>query len=113
MEQVLVNLLENAARHTPEGTHVWIAASNHPDRVEVVISNDGPCLEVAELETIFEKFGRGSSAGEHGSGLGLAICRAIVEAHGGRISARKREPAGVAFVLGLPKREIPPEVPIA
>jgi two-component system sensor histidine kinase KdpD len=113
MEQVLVNLLENAARHTPPGTNVWIRASETADAVKVEFANDGPSVEPVDLETIFEKFGRGSGAQSKGSGLGLAICRAIVEAHGGTIKAVARQPRGVAFVISLPRKEKAPEVPDA
>lgn len=113
IEQVLVNLLENSARHTPSGTQVWIKATTLRDSVRLALENDGPNLTQEELTGIFEKFGRGTEASSHGSGLGLAICRAIVEAHGGTIIAQSRLPKGVSFIIVLPKRVDAPEVPLA
>ncbi len=113
MEQTLVNILENAARYTPPGTHVLISASAESASTSIQIANDGPSLPPTELEAIFEKFGRGQDSGSRGAGLGLAICRAIVEAHSGAIVALPLEPCGVRFVITLPNDLQPPEVPIA
>lgn len=111
-EQVFVNLLENAAKHTPEGTSIWIRASQSKGVTQVVVENDGPSLDEHELEGVFDKFGRGSDASHHGSGLGLAICRAIVQAHGGTICAQSLAPRGVSFLISLPSNASAPEVPL-
>lgn len=111
MEQVFVNLLENAARHTPAGTNLWIGARRLGNELRVEFANDGPSIDPAELATIFEKFSQGLGA-RGGSGLGLAICRAIVDAHGGEISAEPRQPAGVRFLISLPVSGKVPEVPV-
>lgn len=113
MEQVLVNILENAARYTPAGTHIWIHAKFDVATVVIQIENDGPSLGGAEHEAMFEKFGRGDNAGAHGAGLGLAICRAILEAHSGTITAKPRQPRGVTFTITLPNTMPAPEVPLA
>ncbi|MCW5936687.1 MAG: sensor histidine kinase KdpD [Fimbriimonadaceae bacterium] len=111
VEQVFVNLFENAARHTPPGTNVWIKAWASNEAMRIEVANDGPSLEPGELATIFEKFSQGSQA-HGGSGLGLAICRAIVEAHGGEITAVPAHPQGVRFIVSLPASRTAPEVPI-
>jgi two-component system sensor histidine kinase KdpD len=111
MEQVFVNLLENAARHTPPGTSVSVTAQAEEDIVQVAVENDGPPLSSTELGSVFQEFSQGSRSGG-GSGLGLAICRAVVEAHGGTIWAEPRNPTGVRFVIELPASKNAPEVPV-
>lgn len=111
VEQVFVNLLENAARHTPPGTSIWILAETGNGAIRIEFANDGPSLEPSELTTIFDKFSQGPKA-RGGSGLGLAICRAIMEAHGGEISAEPRHPKGLRFLISLPISKTAPEVPV-
>ena len=103
LEQVVVNLLANAHRHTPPGTR--IAISGRADRGEavVVVRDDGPGIPTAELERVFDRFYRlGPGAG---SGLGLAAVKGIVELHGGRVWAESRPGAGAAFHVVLPAQE--------
>jgi two-component system sensor histidine kinase KdpD len=100
MELVFVNLLENAARHAPEGP-LEIMARERMDGVEVSVSDRGPGLKAEDLERVFEKFYRASAA--PGAGLGLAIAKAVVEAHGGTIRAENRSGGGASFLLTLPR----------
>jgi len=103
--QALVNVLENAAKHTPPGTRVEIAAAPEPEFLRLVIEDDGPGLPPGDPELLLAKFERGrSESGVPGAGLGLAICRAIVEAHGGRVRASNRDTGGARFELSLPTR---------
>src|SRR5208282_1432808 len=101
MEQVFVNLLENAARHTPPGTPIEISARRHNGTVLVQVSDRGLGLSPDELERVFEKFYHAKSPSA-GAGLGLAICRAVVDAHGGRIWAENRAEGGAVFHFTLP-----------
>jgi two-component system sensor histidine kinase KdpD len=101
IEQVLVNLLENALKYAGPESAVRIAAVATNDGVTVEVADDGPGLPPEALERVFEKFYRGPS-GQRGFGLGLAICRAIVSAHGGRIWAENRSPHGAVFRFTLP-----------
>jgi two-component system sensor histidine kinase KdpD len=104
MGQVLLNLLENAARYTPPGSRIEIRARRRSLRAEVVIADNGPGLEPGSESTVFGKFVRGRTKvadGRRGLGLGLAICRSIVHAHGGEIVARNRSGGGAEFVLML------------
>jgi two-component system, OmpR family, sensor histidine kinase KdpD len=113
IEQVLVNLLENASRYTPIGSEIEIAAVAKPKRAEIRIADNGPGLPSGSEEKIFDKFFRGSTItpdGRRGVGLGLAICRAIVEAHGGAITATNRPKGGAEFVISLPCTETPPNI---
>ncbi|MDX2192044.1 MAG: sensor histidine kinase KdpD [Gemmatimonadales bacterium] len=105
--QVLINLLENAARHTPEGTPIAICATAGAGEVEVTVADRGPGVPAAEREAIFEKFHR-AAGGAGGTGLGLAICRGIVTAHGGRIRVEPRDGGGAAFRFTLPMVGTPP-----
>jgi len=107
--QVIGNLLENAIKHTPPGTRIRISAGLEHDAVRVCVDDTGPGLPPGDPERLFAKFQRGrdeSNAG--GAGLGLAICRAVINAHGGRISAMQRPGGGARFVFTLPTAEPAP-----
>jgi two-component system sensor histidine kinase KdpD len=113
MEQVFFNLLENAARYTPAGSDIEIAVKVEDRRVAVRLADNGPGLPAGSESRVFEKFFRGSLAtadGRRGAGLGLAICQAIVEAHGGRITAQNRPRGGAQFTMSLPIAEAPPRI---
>ena len=111
IEQVLINILDNAIKYTPEGSPIEISASVKDRDVEVVIADRGPGLAPGEETLVFEKFYRGHPAGTRsGAGLGLAIARGIVEAHGGRILAEPRPGGGAVFRFFLPLAAEPPEV---
>jgi two-component system sensor histidine kinase KdpD len=114
MEQVFVNLLENAARYTPPGTQVSLSAAVDGTAVRMAVSDDGPGLPAGSAERIFDKFFRASPMADagRGSGLGLAICRAIVNAHGGNITAANRPGGGAEFVIRLPFAMDAPQVVI-
>ncbi|SFJ63595.1 sensor histidine kinase [Planctomicrobium piriforme] len=114
LEQLLVNLLENAARYTPPGTTVCITAAIDSHKLRLTVSDAGPGLEPGTEKRIFEKFYRASPGADsgRGSGLGLAICQAIVQAHGGQISASNRPGGGAEFVAILPLAPGAPHVPL-
>ena len=112
--QLLANLFDNALRHTPPGTRITIRAPEGGveapgDSVAVTIEDDGPGLPPGDPERLFVKFQRGRKEGEvPGAGLGLALCRAIVEAHGGRIGATARPGGGARLTFTLPTQERAP-----
>jgi two-component system sensor histidine kinase KdpD len=111
MEQVFVNLLENAAKYTPPGTPVHVSAVAYAGEVIVSVEDEGPGLPPGDEDALFGKFQRGAPEGAVGGvGLGLAICRAIVKLHGGRIWADRRPKGGAAFRFALPL-ETPPAMP--
>jgi two-component system sensor histidine kinase KdpD len=115
LEQVLVNLLENAGRHTPHGTKVTVAAAIDGPWLRLAVSDRGPGLPPGNEERVFDKFYRADERGDatRGSGLGLAICRAIARIHGGQITAANRPGGGAEFVLRLPLGDqMPPQVRI-
>ncbi|HJW04689.1 MAG TPA: two-component system sensor histidine kinase KdpD [Azospira sp.] len=108
LERVFCNLLENAVKYTPVGSHIEIGAAVHPEMVDVWVADDGPGLPPGREEAIFNKFERGQKeSATPGVGLGLAICRAIVEAHGGTIRAENRSGGGARFLVSLPRGNPP------
>jgi two-component system sensor histidine kinase KdpD len=110
MERVLCNLLENAAKYTPEGSDITIAARDAGQYVDVWVEDNGPGLPEGKEEDIFKKFERGQKESTtSGVGLGLAICRAIVEAHEGTIRAENLPGGGARFIFSLSKG-IPPVI---
>jgi two-component system sensor histidine kinase KdpD len=106
--QVLANLLENAVKHTPDGTQVSIVGHAGDEQVTIAVEDDGPGLPPGDPDRLFAKFQRGRSEGDvPGAGLGLAICRTVLQAHGGRISAGNRDGGGARFVITLPATDGP------
>ncbi|MGA8978164.1 MAG: HAMP domain-containing sensor histidine kinase, partial [Pedococcus sp.] len=110
--QVLGNLLENALRHTPAGGRVELAAAaSRRGWVELTVRDNGAGIADEHLARIFERFYRADPARPHergGSGIGLTISRALVEAHGGRLTARSAGAGqGATFVIELPVAQPP------
>src|SRR6185295_608092 len=111
IEQVLINLLENAAKYS-EGP-LEISASIVGGECQVEIADRGPGIPEGQELRVFEKFQRAGREGSPGGvGLGLTICRAILAAHGGRIWAQNRAGGGAAFRFALPISGQPPELPL-
>lgn len=107
--QVLANLIENAVKHAPPDTAVELEVRKGDDDFVIAVKDRGPGIGGVNPPLLFTKFHRGrkeSSGG--GVGLGLAICKAIVEAHGGRIEARNRRAGGAVFEFTLPRAEPAP-----
>jgi two-component system sensor histidine kinase KdpD len=103
IERVLANLLENISKYTPEATPVSITARAGGDMLEVAVSDEGPGIPAGKEEIVFEKFARGQKeTATPGVGLGLAICRAIIEAHKGKIHAEAGRAKGARFLFTLP-----------
>jgi two-component system sensor histidine kinase KdpD len=120
IEQVLVNLLDNALKYTPPGGPLAIAAAQEDAAVVVRVADRGPGLPEQALTSVFDKFYRIRAASDPAGpvsagsvGLGLAICRGIVEAHGGRIWAENRPGGGAVFAFTLPLDGEPPALDTA
>jgi two-component system, OmpR family, sensor histidine kinase KdpD len=112
IERVLVNLLENAAKYTPPGSAIRIGARPAGWHVEIDVADGGPGFPAGSEDRLFGKFERGDrESATPGVGLGLAICRAIVEAHGGRISAHNAATGGACVRIELPLGQPPVEKP--
>ena len=112
VEQVLVNLFENAARYTHANTQIRVSALTEHAWLRLTIADQGPGLPPGAEERIFDKFYRGATTSDtgRGSGLGLAICRAIAQVHGGTITASNQPGSGAEFVLRLPLAPNAPRV---
>jgi two-component system, OmpR family, sensor histidine kinase KdpD len=103
LERVLVNLLENVAKYTPAGSTVTLSAEVVMEQLNVTVSDNGPGLPKGREEAVFQKFVRGErESATPGVGLGLAICRAIIEAHQGKIVGANRPEGGARFTFALP-----------
>jgi two-component system sensor histidine kinase KdpD len=115
VEQVLVNLVENALKYSSPGSPLEVRAEVRGLEVVVSVGDRGPGLAPGEEEQVFQKLFRGSASaasGERGAGLGLAIARAIVVAHGGSVWAENRPGGGAVFSLTLPLGESPPDMSV-
>jgi two-component system sensor histidine kinase KdpD len=102
IEQVLINLLENAAKYTPPGTAIDVAAALQDGEVQVEVADRGPGVPKQDAERVFDKFYRAREREGGGVGLGLTICRGVVRAHGGRIWVEDRPGGGASFRFTLP-----------
>jgi two-component system, OmpR family, sensor histidine kinase KdpD len=107
LEQVFMNLFDNAIKYSPKGAPLELSASESFYTVTVELADHGPGIPPGEEERIFEKFVRGRGAGG-GVGLGLAICRTIINAHGGKIWVENRPEGGAVIRFTLPAAGLPP-----
>jgi two-component system OmpR family sensor kinase len=109
LRQVFANLLRNALTHTPEASAIEVELDHDDASVMLSVRDHGPGLPPGAPEQLFERFWRsegGRERGKAGAGLGLAITRAVVEAHGGSISARQASGGGAEFLVSLPKAPV-------
>ncbi|MBK8794367.1 MAG: DUF4118 domain-containing protein [Holophaga sp.] len=113
LEQLLINLLENASRHAP-GCPVALRAWTTASTLEIKVADQGPGIPDAYRTRVFDKFFRLPGRGQDGGvGLGLAICDAIAKAHGGTICAESNPGGGACFHVSLPREDPPPLPPAA
>jgi len=113
IQQVLVNLLDNAIKYSPSGSRIRIEARPTNQAVEVRVSNSGQGIPPRDLERVFDRFYRVRSERERmvrGTGLGLAICQGIISAHGGRIEAQSTPGQETTLSFTLPQPSSPPPV---
>jgi two-component system sensor histidine kinase KdpD len=102
MQQVLTNLLSNAAFHTPTGTEVQLTAMAENGTLVFAVADRGPGIPAESLPRLFDKFYRGPAAPTGGTGLGLSLVKGLVEAQGGRVRAENRTDGGAVFTIQLP-----------
>ena len=102
--QAVVQLAQNAVRHTEEPDTVAIGSRIDAATVHLWVRDTGPGIALADQEHIFDRFYRGSSSASEGSGLGLSIVRAIAQAHGGWVTVESAPGNGATFTLTLPRR---------
>ncbi len=103
LEQVMTNLIANAARHAPPASEVWIAAVPETEHLRIEVSDQGRGIDPVDADRLFEPFVHG--AGSNSSGIGLAICRSIIVAHGGTIGVRRTFGGGATFSCTIPIHE--------
>ena len=106
--QVLINLLENAIRHTPPDSDISLTVSAQSEKISVAVVDTGDGIDERIAASLFDRFvtlSKAVSDGRRGMGLGLAICKAIIEAHGGTIAAEVNKPKGTRIVFTLPVGE--------
>ena len=112
IEQTLVNVIENAAKFSPEGGEVRIAATAEDRELLITVSDEGPGIPTEQRVKVFDMFFTGGEGdrGIYGSGLGLAICSGMIGAHGGRIEALPGPHGrGTTIAIHLPLVELPAE----
>ncbi len=109
-EQLLINLIDNAAKHTPSGTPIEVRVKREPGRAVIEIADRGPGLPPGPRDQVFDKFFRGKTTTAAGAGLGLAVCRGIAVAHHGGIEALPRDGGGARLVAWFPDEGEPPAV---
>ncbi len=103
LHRLALNLIENALRHTPPGTHISAQTGTENGHAELIVEDDGPGIPREIERRVFERFVRGGGDGGRGSGLGLAIVRAVVELHGGSVSLdHPPDGQGTRFTILLP-----------
>jgi two-component system sensor histidine kinase KdpD len=110
IEQVLVNILDNAAKHSPAGGRIGIDAAREGEELVVRVSDQGPGIPDTARESVFDMFYRVRAGDQQtaGTGLGLSICRGLIAAHGGRIEALPGPGGrGTTIVFRLPLRPVP------
>jgi signal transduction histidine kinase len=101
--QVLINLLTNAIRYSPDGSQVWIRLEGEEGRARVIVADQGPGLSEADQGRVFEKFERLGRSGDGGSGLGLYISRRLARAMGGDLTVESAQGQGARFILEVPR----------
>ena len=111
LHRMVLNLLENAVKHTPPGTRIRASTATSAEHAVVVVEDSGPGIPPELADRVFERFVRGGGDGARGSGLGLAIVRAVAESHGGTVTLTEGQGGqGTCFAVRLPSvREDIPE----
>ena len=106
LHRLVLNLLENAVRHTPPGTRIHACTYVHAGEAVLTVSDDGPGIAPGLRTRVFERFVRGGRDGGRGSGLGLAIVRSVALSHGGTVELERPETdVGTRFVIRLPGQD--------
>jgi len=104
LHRLTLNLIENAVRHTPPGTHIRASTGVENGSGVLTVEDDGPGIPPELGRRVFDRFVRGALTGSRGSGLGLAIVRAVAELHGGTVTLDQPEPGtGARFVIRIPR----------
>jgi two-component system, OmpR family, sensor kinase len=107
LHRLALNLIENAARHTPPGTHIRASTAIDNGTALLTVEDDGPGIPPELHQRVFDRFVRGAGTGTRGSGLGLAIVRAVAESHGGTVALEQPDGgSGARFVITIPRAPV-------
>ncbi len=107
--QVVINLVDNAIKYTPEGSHIHISTEREPGFALFRVADDGPGIPEREKREVFQMFYTGANSiadSRRSLGLGLSLCKSIVTAHGGKIGVSDNAPTGAAFTFTIPAGEV-------
>jgi two-component system, OmpR family, sensor kinase len=109
LHRMVLNLIENAVKHTPPGTHIRVSTAAENGDAVLIVEDDGPGVPPELGSRVFERFVRGGRDGARGSGLGLSIVHSVAESHGGSVTLESSaEGGGARFVVRLPAAGVPP-----
>lgn len=108
LAQLLANLLDNALKYSTEAIDLELSCD--AQNLYLSVKDRGPGIPATQSESIFEPYARNDTSGQRGAGLGLAVCRAIAQAHGGRLGVRRRNGGGSSFTLTLPRSPLPTDI---
>ena len=106
--QVLINLIDNAIKYTPDGSHIWITTRKKSNLAWIEVKDDGPGISDDAKEKVFDMFYTANNAvadSRRSLGLGLSLCKSIITAHGGTITVTDNQPKGTIFCFTLPAKE--------
>ncbi len=109
MVQVLINMIDNAVKYTPQGSGIWIRAWKEEPFIKVSVADDGPGIPKEDQAHVFDMFYSGANRvadSRRSLGLGLALCKSIITLHGGEITVADRVPHGTEFTFTLPAEEV-------
>jgi signal transduction histidine kinase len=110
LHRMALNLIENAVRHTPPGTHIHASTGTDNGDAILIVEDDGPGIPPELEQRVFERFVRGGGDGGRGSGLGLAIVQAVTDSHRGTVTLERPETgSGTRFVIRIPSAVVAPE----
>jgi len=107
--QVIINLVDNAIKYTPAGSHITITTKQNEQHTEISVADNGAGIPDSEKEKVFQMFYSGSNPiadCRRSLGLGLSLCKSIITAHGGEISVTDNAPAGTIFTFTIPSGEV-------
>ena len=107
--QVIINIVDNAVKYTPEGSKIVIASGRKGKNIFVSVADDGPGISDEAKPYVFDMFYTGANRiadSRRSLGLGLSLCKSIVTAHGGEITVKDNRPTGTIFTFTLPAEEV-------
>ena len=109
MIQVIINLVDNAIKYTPQGSHICVSTCRRGDFAQISVSDDGQGIPDTEKSQVFQMFYTGTNPiadSRRSLGMGLSLCKSIVTVHGGEITVSDHKPRGTIFTFTIPTGEV-------